>query len=107
MPERTWMREIAVKRGGRCGTNQKGPANQIAALYLAFGRAVGREAYEFKVADRNGESSHLRWPQLPWPDHAAVVGKKQDGAKRSSQAYFRKAFAVVGAIKYPAMRDYY
>jgi hypothetical protein len=46
--------------------------------------------------------------QLPWPDHAVLVVKTQPGAGAIDIKHiFARAFVVLDAKEYPALRDYY
>lgn len=46
--------------------------------------------------------------QVPWPDHAVLVVKTQPGAGTIDIKHiFARAFLVVDAKEYPALRDYY
>ncbi len=46
--------------------------------------------------------------QLPWPDHAVLVVKTQPGAGTIDIKHiFARAFVVLDAKEYPALRDYY
>jgi hypothetical protein len=46
--------------------------------------------------------------QLPWPDHAVLVVKTQQGAGTIDIKHiFARAFVVLDTKEYPALRDYY
>jgi hypothetical protein len=46
--------------------------------------------------------------QLPWPDHAALVVKTQPGnGTLEIKHIFARAFVLLDAKEYPALRDYY
>jgi len=117
---------VAVKVSGQLGTTT-GKRMMLPGFFFSTGthtQFVAEEKRESAVDLHYGEQViddvvyHLpvgfsvesapSAAQLPWPDHAALVVKTAPGTGTFEIKHiFARAFVLLGAKEYPALRDYY